>query len=84
MPEQKTSSRPAILDSFRVLDLTRFLADSQATLFLAGLGAEVICIDEPGRGDPTMSAPPYVGPEGVSLRRGGANKETTVTAKGKR
>ncbi|MCJ2072428.1 CoA transferase [Methylobacterium sp. J-030] len=58
----------AILEGVRVLDLTRFLSGPQATLFLAGLGAEVIRIDEPA-GDPTAAAPPLLGPLGVSLER---------------
>lgn len=64
-------AQPAMsaLDDVRVLDLTRFLSGPHATLLLAGLGAEVIRIDEPRRGDPTFSAPPFLGPEGVSLRR---------------
>ena len=62
------SGGTAILEGVRVLDLTRFLSGPQATLFLAGMGAEVIRVDEPG-GDPTASAPPLLGPNGVSLSR---------------
>lgn len=58
-----------ILDGVVVLDLTRFFSGPQATLFLAGLGAEVIKVDDPATGDPTAFAPPYAGPEGVSFRR---------------
>ena len=57
------------LHGIRVLDLTRYLSGPHATLLLAGLGAEVIRIDDPQRGDPTFSAPPFLGPEGVSLLR---------------
>jgi crotonobetainyl-CoA:carnitine CoA-transferase CaiB-like acyl-CoA transferase len=52
-----------------VLDLTRFLSGPHATLLLAGLGAEVIKIDEPALGDPTAGAPPLVGPQGVAFER---------------
>src|SRR5436190_9132648 len=52
------------LDGIRVLDLTRFLSGPHATLLLAGLGAEVIRIDDPRQGDPTFSAPPFLGPGG--------------------
>jgi CoA:oxalate CoA-transferase len=61
--------KPAILHGIRVLDLSRFLSGPQATLFLAGMGAEVIKIDEPSGGDPIFSAPPYFGPAGVALDR---------------
>jgi hypothetical protein len=36
---------------------------------------EVIRIDEPWRGDPTMTGPPFLGKEGVSLER---QKSTTM------
>jgi crotonobetainyl-CoA:carnitine CoA-transferase CaiB-like acyl-CoA transferase len=62
-------SRDTALKGFRVLDLTRFLSGPHATLLLAGLGAEVIRVDDPKHGDPTFSAPPFVGAEGVSLKR---------------
>lgn len=58
-----------ILDGVVVLDLTRFFSGPQSTLFLAGLGAEVVKIDDPKTGDPTAFAPPFVGPEGVSFER---------------
>jgi CoA:oxalate CoA-transferase len=58
-----------ILEGVVVLDLTRFFSGPQATLFLAGLGAEVIKIDDPATGDPTAFAPPFAGPAGVSFRR---------------
>lgn len=57
------------LSGVRVVDLTRFLSGPQTTLFLAGLGAEVIRVDDPVSGDPAASAPPFFGPEGVSMSR---------------
>ncbi len=69
MHEGGQSAVGRILTGVRVLDITRFLSGPQATLFLAGLGAEVIRIDDPAIGDPTANAPPYFGPEGVSLNR---------------
>lgn len=58
-----------ILDGVVVLDLTRFFSGPQSTLFLAGLGAEVIKIDDPKTGDPTAFAPPFAGPQGVAFER---------------
>jgi formyl-CoA transferase len=52
-----------------VLDLTRFFSGPQCTLFLAGMGAEVIKIDDPKGGDPIAFAPPFDGPEGISLQK---------------
>ena len=60
---------PGILAGIRVIDLTQYLAGPQATLFLAGLGAEVIHVDNPATGDITADSAPYLGPEGVSLGR---------------
>ncbi|MCB1510475.1 MAG: CoA transferase [Hyphomicrobiaceae bacterium] len=57
------------LSGVRVIDLTRYLSGPQATLFLAGLGAEVIKIDDPSTGDPTAGSPPFYGAEGVSMSR---------------
>jgi crotonobetainyl-CoA:carnitine CoA-transferase CaiB-like acyl-CoA transferase len=60
---------PGILSGFRVIDLTQYLSGPQATLLLAGLGAEVIHVDNPATGDATADSPPYLGPEGLSLGR---------------
>jgi crotonobetainyl-CoA:carnitine CoA-transferase CaiB-like acyl-CoA transferase len=64
-----TQPTDTALKDVRVLDLTRFLSGPHATLLLAGLGAEVIRVDDPKHGDPTFSAPPFLGPDGISLQR---------------
>ena len=58
-----------ILDGIVVLDLTRFFSGPQCTLLLAGMGAEVIKIDDPKTGDPTAFAPPFDGPHGIGFER---------------
>lgn len=62
-------SKQGALQGVRVLDLTRFYSGPFATLMLAGFGAEVIRIDGPAKGDPTMTGPPFLGKDGLSLER---------------
>ncbi|MBL8385080.1 MAG: CoA transferase [Burkholderiales bacterium] len=62
-----------ILAGLRVLDLTQFFSGPQATLFLAGLGAEVIRIDSPDGAARVALGPPYAGARGVTLDRAGAD-----------
>ena len=58
-----------ILEGVRVLDLTQFFSGPQATLFLAGLGAEVIRIDSPAGAAGVALGPPYAGRDGVAFQR---------------
>ena len=45
----------------RVLDLTRLLPGGYATLLLADMGADVLKVEEPGKGDYIRWTPPVVG-----------------------
>jgi crotonobetainyl-CoA:carnitine CoA-transferase CaiB-like acyl-CoA transferase len=52
------------LSGIRVIDLTRILAGPLCTMNLGDMGAEIIKIEQPGRGDDTRSwGPPFVGGE---------------------
>ena len=52
------------LDGIKVLDFTRVLSGPWCTLMLSDLGAEVVKVEEPGRGDITRQyGPPFVGDE---------------------
>lgn len=57
------------LAGVRVIDLTRALAGPYATLLLAGLGAEVIKIEDPATGDLARDNSPYVGRDGIVQRK---------------
>src|SRR5439155_637968 len=55
-----------------VLDLTRLLPGGYCTLLLADLGADVVKVEEPGRGDYIRWSPPLVG--GVSAAHRALNR----------
>jgi crotonobetainyl-CoA:carnitine CoA-transferase CaiB-like acyl-CoA transferase len=66
---QADDRKSGILGGIRVLDFSRFLSGPETTLFLAGMVAEVIKIDEPSAGDTSFAASPYFGASGVALDR---------------
>ena len=64
---KKTAARPARsrapLAGMRVIDFTRILAGPFGSMFLGDMGAEVIKVEEPGKGDDTRGWPPFAGGE---------------------
>ncbi|MEL0021111.1 MAG: CoA transferase [Rickettsiales bacterium] len=58
-----------ILDGIRVLDLSQYLAGPHATLMLSGMGAEVIRIDNPDKGDSLSGAPVFYGKDGPTIQK---------------
>lgn len=59
----RTGGAPLPLAGVRIADLSRVLAGPYATMLLADMGAEVIKVEQPGRGDDTRSwGPPYAEP----------------------
>ena len=67
------------LEGHRILDLTRLLPGNYGTLLLADLGADVVKVEEPGRGDYIRWTPPMV--EGQSSVHRALNRgKRSVTA----
>ena len=70
------------LKGIRVLDLSRVLAGPYCSMTLSDLGAEVIKVEIPGRGDDTRAFPPFLEGESsyyLSLNRG--KKSLTLNLK---
>ena len=66
-----------ILSGMTVLDLTRVMSGPYCTLMLADLGARVIKVERPGRGDDTRAwGPPFVGGESAYFLSVNRNKES--------
>jgi crotonobetainyl-CoA:carnitine CoA-transferase CaiB-like acyl-CoA transferase len=70
-----THSMP--LDGLLVVDLTRVLSGPYCTMQLADMGARVIKIEQPGRGDDTRGwGPPFLGAESAYFLSINRNKES--------
>jgi crotonobetainyl-CoA:carnitine CoA-transferase CaiB-like acyl-CoA transferase len=71
---KKRASPP--LAGVRVLDLTRVLAGPFCSMILGDMGAEVIKVEEPGKGDDTRGWPPFSGGEATYFLSVNRNKKS--------
>jgi crotonobetainyl-CoA:carnitine CoA-transferase CaiB-like acyl-CoA transferase len=70
---------PAPLDGVTVLDLTRVLSGPYCTMILADMGARVIKIEQPGKGDDTRGwGPPFIEGESAYFLSINRNKESVT------
>lgn len=66
-----------VLSGIRVVDFTRVVAGPYCTMLLGDLGAEIIKIEQPGKGDDTRSwGPPFVGGESAYFLSVNRNKKS--------
>lgn len=67
------------LSGFVVVDLTRVLSGPYCTMVLADLGARVIKVEQPGKGDDTRHwGPPFLGAESAYFLSINRNKESVT------
>ena len=64
------------LAGVRVVDLTRVLAGPFCSMSLGDMGAEVIKVEEPGKGDDTRGWPPFAGGEATYFMSVNRNKKS--------
>lgn len=67
------------LSGIRVLDLTRMLAGPYCTMLLGDMGAEVIKVEQPGKGDDTRAfGPPFIEGESAYFLSINRNKKSVI------
>lgn len=79
LSERSESKGDGPLAGLTVLDLTRVLSGPYCTMLLADMGARVIKIEQPGRGDETRAwGPPFVAGESAYFLSINRNKESVA------
>ena len=66
------------LEGIRIIDLTRVLAGPFCTMLLADMGAEVIKLEIPGKGDDSRAFPPFKGGQSTYFINFNRNKKSIV------
>jgi crotonobetainyl-CoA:carnitine CoA-transferase CaiB-like acyl-CoA transferase len=67
------------LEGLRVVDLTRVLSGPYCTMQLGDLGAEIIKVEQPGKGDDTRAfAPPFQGDQAAYFLSVNRNKKSVT------
>ncbi len=77
MSPPKETMQPLPLEGVRVLDLTRVVAGPYCAMLLGDMGAEVLKVEEPTKGDDTRAwGPPFVGGESAYFFSVNRNKKS--------
>ena len=77
--DRRRSDNPGALDGLTVVDLTRVLSGPYCTMMLADMGARVIKVEQPGRGDDTRAwGPPFQNGESAYFLSINRNKESVT------
>src|SRR5438093_13573686 len=66
------------LEGIRVIELANFIAGPFCGMLLADMGADVVKIEPPARGDMTRSTPPLVGGESAGFMAINRNKRSVA------
>lgn len=81
------ANKTGALDGVLIIDLSRYVAGPFATMLLGDLGAEIIKIEPPGKGDDMRGWPPFIAGQGAYFLTVNRNKKSmtlnTRTDKGK-
>ena len=76
-PPSPSREAPGALDGVTVLDLTRVLSGPYCTMMLADMGARVVKVEQPGKGDDTRAwGPPFQAGESAYFLSVNRNKES--------